>query len=197
MRCGGRWRKGQSRCYTQQDPIGLAGGLNLYGFASGDPVNFSDPFGLCPTCPAAAAAAVAVGGIRLVGNLLTGRPALENVGRDALIAGAGVLTLGAALPVIAAAGIASAPEAVTAVDAARRALSNADRAGLREFFGKGLRGAQERAANFRVPEGLTPDALQNYATIARDAIARGADRAGTQAARLQLVERAFEAMKQQ
>ncbi len=26
----------------------MAGGLNLYGFASGDPVNFSDPFGLCP-----------------------------------------------------------------------------------------------------------------------------------------------------
>ena len=34
--------------FTQQDPIGLAGGLNLYGFAGGDPVNFSDPFGLCP-----------------------------------------------------------------------------------------------------------------------------------------------------
>jgi RHS repeat-associated protein len=34
--------------FTQQDPIGLAGGLNLYGFAAGDPVNFSDPFGLCP-----------------------------------------------------------------------------------------------------------------------------------------------------
>ena len=32
--------------FTQQDPIGLAGGLNLYGFAGGDPVNFSDPFGL-------------------------------------------------------------------------------------------------------------------------------------------------------
>jgi hypothetical protein len=28
--------------------VGLAGGLNLYGFAAGDPVNFSDPFGLCP-----------------------------------------------------------------------------------------------------------------------------------------------------
>jgi RHS repeat-associated protein len=34
--------------FTQEDPIGLGGGLNLYGFASGDPANFSDPFGLCP-----------------------------------------------------------------------------------------------------------------------------------------------------
>ncbi|MBX3134187.1 MAG: RHS repeat-associated core domain-containing protein [Gemmatimonadaceae bacterium] len=34
--------------FTQPDPIGLAGGLNLYGYANGDPINFSDPFGLCP-----------------------------------------------------------------------------------------------------------------------------------------------------
>jgi RHS repeat-associated protein len=34
--------------FTQEDPIGLAGGANLYGFAQGDAVNFSDPFGLCP-----------------------------------------------------------------------------------------------------------------------------------------------------
>jgi RHS repeat-associated protein len=32
--------------FTQEDPIGLAGGLNLYGYAGGDPVNFADPFGL-------------------------------------------------------------------------------------------------------------------------------------------------------
>ncbi len=32
--------------FTQEDPIGLAGGVNLYGFAAGDPVNFGDPFGL-------------------------------------------------------------------------------------------------------------------------------------------------------
>ena len=32
--------------FTQEDPIGLAGGLNLYGFVGGDPVSFSDPFGL-------------------------------------------------------------------------------------------------------------------------------------------------------
>jgi RHS repeat-associated protein len=40
--------------FTQQDPIGIAGGLNLYGYANGDPINFSDPFGLfavaCPIC---------------------------------------------------------------------------------------------------------------------------------------------------
>jgi RHS repeat-associated protein len=32
--------------FTQPDPIGLAGGINLYGFAGGDPANFADPFGL-------------------------------------------------------------------------------------------------------------------------------------------------------
>jgi RHS repeat-associated protein len=40
----------QTGRFTQEDPIGLAGGLNLYGFAAGDPVNFDDPFGLCPMC---------------------------------------------------------------------------------------------------------------------------------------------------
>ncbi len=34
------------RGFTQPDPIGIAGGLNSYGYAGGDPVNFSDPFGL-------------------------------------------------------------------------------------------------------------------------------------------------------
>src|SRR5579872_1188251 len=34
--------------FTQEDPIGLAGGLNVYGFAGGDPITYSDPFGLCP-----------------------------------------------------------------------------------------------------------------------------------------------------
>jgi RHS repeat-associated protein len=44
----GRW--------TQEDPMGVAGGINLYQFNGNNPVAFSDPFGLCPdpndpTCP--------------------------------------------------------------------------------------------------------------------------------------------------
>lgn len=37
--------------FTQTDPIGIAGGLNTYGYANGDPINFSDPFGLMPSGP--------------------------------------------------------------------------------------------------------------------------------------------------
>jgi RHS repeat-associated protein len=41
-----RYLDPKSGRFTQEDPIGLAGGLNLFGYANGDPVNFGDPFGL-------------------------------------------------------------------------------------------------------------------------------------------------------
>jgi RHS repeat-associated protein len=43
-----RYYDPESGRFTQEDPLGLGGGMNAYGFASGDPVNYSDPFGLCP-----------------------------------------------------------------------------------------------------------------------------------------------------
>jgi uncharacterized protein RhaS with RHS repeats len=33
---------------TQEDPIGVAGGINLYQFNGNNPASYVDPFGLCP-----------------------------------------------------------------------------------------------------------------------------------------------------
>lgn len=33
--------------FMQKDPIGFEGGMNLYGYVGGDPVNLTDPLGLC------------------------------------------------------------------------------------------------------------------------------------------------------
>src|SRR5690606_11530617 len=46
-----RYYDPQTGRFTQLDPIGLAGGVNQYGFAAGDPLNYTDPFGLCPGIP--------------------------------------------------------------------------------------------------------------------------------------------------
>ncbi|MCA1790185.1 MAG: RHS repeat-associated core domain-containing protein, partial [Thioalkalivibrio sp.] len=43
-----RYYNPQTGQFTQPDPIGLAGGMNAYGFAAGDPVTFRDPYGLSP-----------------------------------------------------------------------------------------------------------------------------------------------------
>lgn len=36
--------------FIGEDPIGLAGGLNLYAYAEGNPILYNDPMGECPWC---------------------------------------------------------------------------------------------------------------------------------------------------
>ncbi len=36
--------------FLSEDRIGLSGGVNLYGFVDGDPINSTDPLGECPWC---------------------------------------------------------------------------------------------------------------------------------------------------
>jgi RHS repeat-associated protein len=43
-----RWYDPQSGRFLTQDPIGLAGGVNLYAYAGNNPVSYADPFGLDP-----------------------------------------------------------------------------------------------------------------------------------------------------
>ncbi len=43
-----RYYDSRKGVFLSPDPIGVAGGMNLYGYAVGDPINLSDPTGLWP-----------------------------------------------------------------------------------------------------------------------------------------------------
>ncbi|HET9986562.1 MAG TPA: RHS repeat-associated core domain-containing protein [Longimicrobiales bacterium] len=43
-----RYYDSKSGRFTQEDPIGFAGGMNLYAYAGNNPASYTDPFGLCP-----------------------------------------------------------------------------------------------------------------------------------------------------
>lgn len=54
-----RWYDPETGRWLSPDPIGLAGGLNLYCFCGNDPVNRTDPSGLCSELKGVAKAGVA------------------------------------------------------------------------------------------------------------------------------------------
>lgn len=48
-----RYYDQQTGRWLQEDPAGIAGGVNLYAYVGNNPVTYTDPFGLCPICVAA------------------------------------------------------------------------------------------------------------------------------------------------
>ncbi|MCA1837877.1 MAG: RHS repeat-associated core domain-containing protein, partial [Actinobacteria bacterium] len=183
--------------FAQEDPIGLGGGLNIYGFASGDPVNFDDPFGLCPKeaggdgktqsysdCAEGTSgynayqASVGRGGMA---NNIAGayHSCVENTvckwGGIAVATYTGSRVAGAALSWL----VGGAESAVTA--------------GEREAAIEGLKGYGPRLTEFfktgNLPEGVTREALEHYRTIARWAVqnADKLDKSGEQMRRLKMV----------
>jgi RHS repeat-associated protein len=67
--------------WIQEDPIGVAGGVNLYQYSASNPASFADPFGLCEPWPECASGALASPGFfdpiaGLAGGLVGGARAL-------------------------------------------------------------------------------------------------------------------------
>jgi RHS repeat-associated protein len=59
--------------FMQADPIGAAGGINLYAYVNNDPLNLIDPFGLSPDSPSPTAASeLALPGIGTAGEAAAG-----------------------------------------------------------------------------------------------------------------------------
>jgi len=82
--------------WIQEDPLGVAGGVNVYRFNNGNPVTFSDPMGMCTPFPECLFDAVAAWAARQGG--VVGEAALNiAAGANAVSEAVGVNQLGAAV----------------------------------------------------------------------------------------------------
>ena len=64
--------------FTQRDPIGMNGGLNLYAYVANNPTNLTDPMGLLPISPEMVQLAVIMGSDAYFGGTAMSTPGLTS-----------------------------------------------------------------------------------------------------------------------
>jgi hypothetical protein len=141
--------------------------MNLYGFAGGDPVNYSDPFGLCPMCLVVGEEMLrgaVVGGVvgaldQMASNKLAGRPTYEGVAGSAAVgAGVGAATAGVGSAMRMAKAVSTAAKAIGFAEAEVATEAEAD-ATADSFTGKGSRPLVDRRSGNQI--GVRNDATGN------------------------------------
>ena len=180
----------QTGRFTQEDPIGLAGGLNAYGFASGDPVNYSDPFGLCPDA----------NGVERGRDFCPGGQGLHDVSVETAIFFSGVFGIVrsgiaagfAALSRSLAPKVAGVAEEAIARRVSAAGLNKVETEVLRRFFRSGGKELQ----------GVSEDVLLKYRRVAEEAMLGAGGKRVTetvlrvQTERIRLIDEALRALKQ-
>ena len=155
-----RWYDPATGRFLTQDPIGLAGGVNLYAYAGNDPVAYSDPFGLCtpPDSPVC----------QFITGVADGVRGLEHL-QPAMLAVASLPTLGVgeAAPIVL--GLGGAGRVGSGI-AQARALGQAGEAAAGIVKNTEHIPSATGTAAYRIPDGLTPSTLTEVKNVAKLAL---------------------------
>jgi RHS repeat-associated protein len=166
--------------FTQEDPIGMAGGINVYGFANGDPVTYSDPYGLSAEecCPKWLVDGVAGFG-DAVSFGLAGVVRRNTPGGDGVDYESGAYTAGtvAGIAVGTATGVGVAANAgrganVASGTARARQLGAAGEAAVGLARNTTRIPSLTRPGTYRIPDGLSPGVISEVKNVAQQGLTR-------------------------